>query len=85
MLRAIVAVVALLLAAVAYYVDDLIKKRKQLDGLVSITPPPAGSELQRVMHASMLMRLALAATTANAEQTGRPPSHCRRTHKNLPE
>ncbi|CAJ2502559.1 Uu.00g099530.m01.CDS01 [Anthostomella pinea] len=33
MLRAIVAIAALLLATVAYYIDDLIKKRKQLDGL----------------------------------------------------
>lgn len=38
MLRAIAAVAALLLAAVAYYVDDLIKRRKQLDGLVRFTP-----------------------------------------------
>lgn len=50
MLRAIVAVAALLLAGVAYYIDDLIKKRKQLDGLVSATHPFPHHMLLRVIH-----------------------------------
>lgn len=37
MWRTIAAVVALAVAVVAYYLDSLVRKRRQLDGLVSTT------------------------------------------------